>query len=220
MKRKLLIETPVCPWEHLVIIGYTTGLSFASERIGPLAAIIITAFYLLALYLFALPNTPENLFASIYSESLTKTTCQHLLLLVGFDTLIYRKYYDTHPILVGHQCPPFCLRSFCGEDSCSLVGGVWTWLASCSSFASVDLVEARPLSAKWPLERYCHLRWLWLSSVDIVMRSQPFGRSRSSCLSAMEIPGTPAGRQCCPWHTPEVIPTTKNERGGNMSKQK
>jgi hypothetical protein len=103
MKRKLLTETPVCPRERLVIISYTTGLSFASERIGPLAAIIITIFYLLALYLFALPNTPKNPFASIYSESLIKTTCQHILLLVGFDTLIYRKYYDTPPILVGHQ---------------------------------------------------------------------------------------------------------------------
>jgi hypothetical protein len=98
-----LTETPVCPREHLVIISYTTGLSFALERIGPLAAIITIVFYLLALYLFALPNTPENPFASIYSESLIKTTCQHLLLLVGFDTLIYRKYYDTPPILVGHH---------------------------------------------------------------------------------------------------------------------
>jgi hypothetical protein len=103
MKRKHLTETPVCPRERLVIISYTTGLSFAKERIGPLAAINITFFYLLALYLFALPNTPENPFASIYSESLIKTTCQYLLLLVGFDTLIYRKYYDTPPILVGHQ---------------------------------------------------------------------------------------------------------------------
>jgi hypothetical protein len=93
----------MCPRERLVIISYTTGLSFASERIGALAAIIITVFYLLALYLFALPNTPENPFASIYSESLIKTSCQHLMLLVGFDTLIYRKYYDTPPILVGHQ---------------------------------------------------------------------------------------------------------------------
>jgi hypothetical protein len=73
-------------------------LSFAEERIGPLAAIVTTVFYLLVL-----PITPENLFASIYSESLIKATHQHLLLLVGFDTLIYRKYYDTPPILVGHQ---------------------------------------------------------------------------------------------------------------------
>jgi hypothetical protein len=79
----------------LVIISYTTGLSFAKERIEPLAAIVTTVFYLLTLYLFALPNTPENPFASIYSEALIKTTNQHLLLLVGFDTLIYQKYYDT-----------------------------------------------------------------------------------------------------------------------------
>jgi hypothetical protein len=103
MKRKHLTETPVCPQERLVIISYTTGLSFALERIGPLAAIIVIVFYLLVLYLLALPNTPENPFASIYSESVIKTTCQHLLLLVGFDTLIYRKYYDTPPILVGRQ---------------------------------------------------------------------------------------------------------------------
>jgi hypothetical protein len=78
-------------------------LSFAEERIGALAAIVTTVFYLLALYLLVLPNTPENLFASIYSDSLIKTAHQQLLLLVGFDTLIYRKYYDTPPILVGHQ---------------------------------------------------------------------------------------------------------------------
>jgi hypothetical protein len=105
MKRKLLTETPVCPRERLVIISYTTGLSFAEERIGPLDAIVTTVFYLLTLYLLVLPNTPENPFASIYSESLIKTTHQHLLLLVGFDTLIYRKYYDTPPILVGHHRP-------------------------------------------------------------------------------------------------------------------
>jgi hypothetical protein len=101
MKRKLLTETPLYPRERLVIISYTTGLSFAEERIGPLAAIITTVFYLLALYLFTLSNTPENPFASIYSEALIKTTSQHFLLFVGFDTLIYRKYYDTPPYTCG-----------------------------------------------------------------------------------------------------------------------
>jgi hypothetical protein len=100
MKRTHLTETPVCPRECLVIISYTTGFYFALERIGPLTAIIITVFYLLVLYLLALPNTPENPFASIYSESVIKT-CQHLLLLVGFDTLVYRKYYDTPPYTCG-----------------------------------------------------------------------------------------------------------------------
>jgi hypothetical protein len=51
-ERKLSTETPVCHQERLVIISYMTGLSFALERIGPLAAITIIVFYLLALYLF------------------------------------------------------------------------------------------------------------------------------------------------------------------------
>jgi hypothetical protein len=103
MKRKYLTETPVCLQECLVIISNTTGLSFALERIGPLIVIFITVFYLLVLYLSVLSNTPENPFASIYSDSVIKTACQHLLLLVGFDTLIYRKYYDTPHILMGNQ---------------------------------------------------------------------------------------------------------------------
>src|SRR3954470_17225839 len=103
MKRKHLTESPVCPQECLRIISRTTGLSFVLNRIGPLAEIIIAAFYLLAFYLPAISNTPENPFASVYSETFIETACQHLLLLVGFDTLIYRKYCDTPPILVGHQ---------------------------------------------------------------------------------------------------------------------
>jgi hypothetical protein len=54
--------------------------------------------------------------------------------------------------------PSFCLGSFRGEGSCSLVGGVRAWLASCLFLASVDLVEARLLSAKQPFEGSCHLR--------------------------------------------------------------
>jgi hypothetical protein len=100
---KALDEIPVRPQERLVIISNTTGLSFTLERIGPLAAIIITLFYLLVLYLSALSKTPKHPFASIYSDSLIETACQYLLLSVGFDTLIYRKYSDTLPILVGHH---------------------------------------------------------------------------------------------------------------------
>jgi hypothetical protein len=112
---KALDEVPVCPQERLVIISNTTGLSFALERIGSLAVIIITVFYLLVLYLSALSNTPKNLFASIYCDSLVKTACQHLLLMVGFNTLIYRKYYDTPPILVGHQ--DYFLASLPGSEA-------------------------------------------------------------------------------------------------------
>ena len=104
---KALDVTPVCPQERLVIISKLTGLSFALERIGPLAATITTIFYLLVFYLSAISKTPKNLSASIYSEFLIKTACQHLLLLVGFDTLIYRNYYDTPPYTCASSawCP-------------------------------------------------------------------------------------------------------------------
>ena len=49
--------TPVCPRERLFIISKLTGLSFALERIGPLAATVITAFYLLVFYLSAISKT-------------------------------------------------------------------------------------------------------------------------------------------------------------------
>ena len=93
----------MCPQERLAIISRTTGLSFVLKSIGPLAAIIIALFYLLPLYLFVIIKTYKNPFVSVCSETLLESTSQHLLLLVGFDTLIYRKYCDRPPILVGHQ---------------------------------------------------------------------------------------------------------------------
>ena len=96
----------MCPRERLVIISKQPGLSFVLKRIGPLAAIVTLALYLLVLYSSVTSKLPEYLSVSIYSESFIETACQHLLLLVGFDTLIYRKYYDTPPILVGHQLSP------------------------------------------------------------------------------------------------------------------
>ena len=93
----------MCPQERLVIISKQPGLSFVLKRIGPLAAIISLAFYLIVLYLSTISKPPENLSVSIYSESFIETACQHLLLLVGIDILTYRRYYDTPPILVGHQ---------------------------------------------------------------------------------------------------------------------
>ena len=93
----------MCPQERLVIISKQTGLSFVLKRIGPLAAIVTLALYLLVLYSPVTSKPPEYLSVSIYSESFIETACQHLLLLVGIDILTYRRYYDTPPILVGHQ---------------------------------------------------------------------------------------------------------------------
>jgi len=120
----------VCPQERLVIISKQTGLSFVLKRIGPLAAIITLAFYLLVFYLLAISKPPANLSVSIYSESFIETACQHLLLLVGFDTLIYRKYYDTPPILVGHQ--DYFLAPLPGSEALLVSGiGKETFYCTC-----------------------------------------------------------------------------------------
>ena len=49
---------------------------------------------------------------SVLAENtLLKTACHFLLLLVGFDTPTYQKDYDRSPILVGHQLSKKTTRS-------------------------------------------------------------------------------------------------------------
>ena len=43
------------------------------------------------------------LISVLAENTLLKTAYHFLLLLVGFDTLTYRKDYDRSPILVGHH---------------------------------------------------------------------------------------------------------------------
>ena len=124
----------MCPQEHLSHISNTLGLSFELKRIGPLAALVAALVYLLALFLSAISNTTENLSASFYSELLIQITCQHLLLLVGFDTLIYRKYYDTPPILVGHQ--DYFLAPLPGSEALLVSGIGKENLYCCADFIS------------------------------------------------------------------------------------
>jgi hypothetical protein len=108
-------------------------------------------------------------------------------------------------------CPVLCLGSFREEGSCPLIGGGRAWLASRLSPASVNLVGARLLLAKQPLEEFRRLRRLGLPAAELpagCWRSRTFDRSWPFWPSAVEIPGTSAGRGFCPWPTRIVIPTT------------
>ena len=55
-------------------------------------------------------------------NTLLKTACHFLRLLIGFDTLTYRKGYDRSPTLVGHQ--DSFLAPLPGSEA-PLVGGIW-----------------------------------------------------------------------------------------------
>ena len=60
---------------------------------------------------------------SVLAENtLLKTAYHFLLLLVGFDTLTYRKVYDRSPTLVGHQ--DSLLAPLPGSEV-PLIGGIW-----------------------------------------------------------------------------------------------
>ena len=64
---------------------------------------LVTSYFL---RITLLSNYLLPLLSILAEKTLLKIACHFLLLLVGFDTLTYRKDYDRSPILVGHQSPP------------------------------------------------------------------------------------------------------------------
>ena len=67
---------------------------------------LIYFYYLLLItnYLITKLSITDN-FSACRENTLLKTAYHFLLLLVGFDTLTYRKGYDRSPTLVGHHSP-------------------------------------------------------------------------------------------------------------------
>src|SRR4051812_14951674 len=92
----------MCPRERLVLISISTSLSFAKKGLGHLLRLFVTS-VTCSLFCCLVKKPLKICLLSIHRVFLLHTTVQHLLLLVGIDTPIYRKYYDTPPILVGHQ---------------------------------------------------------------------------------------------------------------------
>ena len=84
------------------IIRVCPGLSFATKRIGPPCCTLFT-FTCCSLQIILSQNYLLPLISVLAENTLLETAYHFLLLLVGFDTLTYRKDYDRSPILVGHQ---------------------------------------------------------------------------------------------------------------------
>ena len=79
------------------------GLSFATKRIGPSCCTLFTFITCYLLQITFSQNYLLPIISVLAENTLLKTAYYFLLLLVGFDTLTYRKDYDRSPILVGHQ---------------------------------------------------------------------------------------------------------------------
>jgi hypothetical protein len=91
----------------LLIIRDHSGLSFAIKRIGPPCCTLITIASCHLLQIILLSNYSLPIISVLAENTLLKTACHFLLLLVGFDTLTYRKDYDWSLILVRHQGAPW-----------------------------------------------------------------------------------------------------------------
>ena len=98
------------------------GLSFATKRIGPPCCTLFTFATCCSLQIILSQNYLFPLISVLAENTLLKTAYHFLLLLVGFDTLTYRKDYDRSPILVGNQ--DSFLASLPGSEA-PLVGGIW-----------------------------------------------------------------------------------------------
>ena len=90
------------------------------KGLGHLAALYLLLL-LVARYKLSYHKTIP-LISVLAENTLLKTAYHFLLLLVGFDTLTYRKDHDRYPILVGHQ--DSFLASLPGSEA-PLVGGIW-----------------------------------------------------------------------------------------------
>src|ERR1041385_1487025 len=94
--------SPVCHQEHSILYVQLLGLSFSQKDWGTCYSSV--PFTLLAFtFLLLIPKTPKKLSFSACSYFFARVTYQYLLLLVGFDTLIYQKCYNRYPTVEGHQ---------------------------------------------------------------------------------------------------------------------
>ena len=121
MKTSLTI-IPMCPRERFSLYKSLSCLSFATKRIGPSCCTLFTFITCYSLQITLSQNYLLPIISVLAENTLLKTAYHFLLLLVGFDTLTYRKDYDRSPILVGHQ-DSFLVSSPWSEAP--LVGGIW-----------------------------------------------------------------------------------------------
>src|SRR3954468_22372624 len=88
----------------LAFISFVPRLILCPKGLGHLLLLSYPVYFACLLPFCCLNQNPLNIYLSMFATlSLSKVTCQHLLLLVGFDTLTYRKHYDRSPRLVVHH---------------------------------------------------------------------------------------------------------------------
>ena len=98
-----LDEIPVYPQECFAYYTRLFWHVFWLKRIGLPCCTFVTITVTCSLQITLSQNYLLPILSALAENTLLKTTCHFLLLLIGFDTLTYRKDYDRSSILVGHH---------------------------------------------------------------------------------------------------------------------
>ena len=134
-------------------------MSFATKRIGPPCCTLVTFVTFYPLRIILSQNYLLPIISVLVENTLPKTAYHFLLLLVGFDTLTYRKDYDRSPILVGHEgsmatvermTPQVVLRGRARKGAC-LLGSATSarargWLLQPANYPKSNVVSHRTYS--------------------------------------------------------------------------
>ena len=110
----------------LLIIRDRFGMSFATKSIGLPCCTLFTVTVTCPLQIILLSNYLLPTILVLAENTLLKTTCHFLLLLIRFDALTYQKDYDWFPIPVGYQRAREGERSLCAPLYSNLKGFVGT----------------------------------------------------------------------------------------------
>ena len=102
MKTRLTI-IPMCPRERFPLYMSLSRLVLCYKKDWAILLHLSYFIYLLSVMIILSQNYLLPIISVLAENTLLKTACHFLLLLVGFDTLTYRKGYDRSPTLVGHQ---------------------------------------------------------------------------------------------------------------------
>ena len=118
----------MCPWECFALYKRPFQLVLCYKKDWATLPHPCYYFHLLLVTNYLATNYLLPLLSVLAENTLLKTAYHFLLLLVGFDTLTYRKDYDWSPILVGHQAPfptPWPKLSLVFEKNCFTNMAVW-----------------------------------------------------------------------------------------------
>ena len=96
---------PMCPRERFSHYKNLSRLVLCYKKDWATLLHLIYFYYLLPVTNYLSQNYLLPTISVLAEKTLLKTACHFFLLLVGFDTLTYRKDYDRSPTLVGHQLP-------------------------------------------------------------------------------------------------------------------